>query len=257
MSKRVISLLIVAVMLCISFSAYAAEETVYKLGDRVLRQSMKGDDVLEAQQRLAHYKYYVGKLDGIFGPEMLKAVYKFQKKNDLTVDGRIGPATIAKLTSDSANAADAVEPVPAVLKPGATGDAVKELQKHLKDTYYYNGEINGVYDKYVVRAVRAFQESAGLKVDGLTGPATRDALYNRKAAIFNGGIPVRLLDSGARGYDVYVLQKKLNELNYLTISPSGYFGEETDKAVRVLESKGFRSAVFEAMKACTKRSREL
>ena len=43
------------------------------------------------------------------------------------------------------------------------------------------------------------------------------------------------------------------ELKDMVCSPAG----TTIEAVRVLENKGFRSAVFEAMKACTKRSREL
>lgn len=234
--KRLISVLLIVVMAFISVTAYAADAPAYKLGDRVIRQSMKGDDVLEAQKRLAHYQYYEGKLDGIYGPEMLKAVYRFQKKNDLTVDGRIGPATIAKLTSDSANAADAKDPAPAILQSGAQGEAVKELQRHLKETYYYKGEIDGIFDLDVSRAVRAFQESAGLKADSKAGPDTKDALYNRKDAIFNGGIPVRLLDAGTRGYDVYVLQKRLAELQYLTIAPSGYYGEDTVKAVCALEA---------------------
>ena len=42
-------------------------------------------------------------------------------------------------------------------------------------------------------------------------------------------------------------------LKDMVCSPAG----TTIEAVRVLEKEGFRSAVFEAMKACTKRSREL
>lgn len=47
--------------------------------------------------------------------------------------------------------------------------------------------------------------------------------------------------------------KHPGELKDMVCSPAG----TTIEAVRVLEEKGFRSAVFEAMKACVKKSREM
>ena len=43
------------------------------------------------------------------------------------------------------------------------------------------------------------------------------------------------------------------ELKDMVCSPGG----TTIEAVRVLEEKGFRSAVIEAMKACTRKAREM
>lgn len=49
--------------------------------------------IREAQGILKELGYYSGEPDGIPGPRTLAAVKAFQKKNKLTVDGIIGPAT--------------------------------------------------------------------------------------------------------------------------------------------------------------------
>ena len=53
--------------------------------------------VREAQQKLKNWHYLDGNVDGIFGPQTQKAVMYFQRKNGLTQDGIIGPATAAKM----------------------------------------------------------------------------------------------------------------------------------------------------------------
>lgn len=69
--------------------ALAAGATL-RLGDR-------GEKVREAQQKLKNWHYLDGNVDGIFGPQTQKAVMYFQRKNGLTQDGIIGPATAAKM----------------------------------------------------------------------------------------------------------------------------------------------------------------
>ncbi len=199
---------------------------------RTLTQGMKGDDVLAAQGRLTYYKYYTGPLDGSFGSVMLTAVKQFQRRNELVVDGKIGPKTLAVLNSDTALGKNDPDPNE-TLSIGKSGEAVKELQRQLRETYYYAGKIDGVFGSEVLRAVKAFQTSAGLNADGKAGPRTLDALYNRTAKIFTGGIPVRDLAQGSRGWDVKVLQDKLAGLNYsLTYYTTGYFDAYTAAAVK-------------------------
>lgn len=64
----------------------------------------------------------------------------------------------------------------AVLKQGATGGEVKELQRRLKMWGYYNGAVDGVYGKQTVEAVKYFQRKNGLTPDGIAGRATFAAL---------------------------------------------------------------------------------
>jgi peptidoglycan hydrolase-like protein with peptidoglycan-binding domain len=211
------------------------EEPVPEKG-RTLIKGMEGQDVLQAQVRLQWYGYYTGLLDGKFGASMYTAVVKFQRRNELTVDGKIGPSTRAVLFSDNAVGKDDPEAV-GTLGYGSHGDAVKELQRQLRETYYYTGTIDGIFGSAVTRAVKWFQASAGLNADGKVGSRTKDALYNRTARIFNGGIPVRELYQGIRGYDVMVLQNKLADMNYnLGYATPGYYDSYTVAAVKAFQA---------------------
>ncbi len=229
MKKRLMAFLLVLVMMLpLAALADSAESGTLEFG-------MNGAEVLALQTRLEELGYYHNGLDGQFGNGVLTAVKQFQRNNGLTVDGKVGPLTMAKLNSKDAVDAPTVE-ANKTLAYGASGESVKELQRELRATYYYAGKIDGVFGTELSRAVKWFQASAGLTADGKVGPATKNALFNRAAKIFNGGIPVRALSAGYRGYDVYVLQKKLASLNYLSITPSGYYGEDTVAAVKAFQT---------------------
>ncbi len=71
-------------------------------------------------------------------------------------------------------AADVVQT--AVLRQGASGGEVKEVQRRLKNWGYYSGEVDGIYGPKTVEAVKYFQRKNGLTVDGIAGKATYAAL---------------------------------------------------------------------------------
>ncbi len=64
----------------------------------------------------------------------------------------------------------------AVLRQGASGGEVKELQRRLKMWGYYKGAVDGVYGKQTVEAVKYFQRKNGLTADGIAGKSTFEAL---------------------------------------------------------------------------------
>lgn len=75
----------------------------------------------------------------------------------------------------------------AVLKQGASGGEVKEVQRRLKEWGYYTGAIDGVYGKQTVEAVKAFQRKNGLTADGIAGKSTYEALgMNDSARVLDG-----------------------------------------------------------------------
>ncbi len=78
----------------------ALVEAGYELGDRLLlrtRVPLRGDDVVELQQRLNQLGFDAGNEDGIFGRATQAAVEEFQRNTGLAVDGRVGPATAHQL----------------------------------------------------------------------------------------------------------------------------------------------------------------
>ena len=75
----------------------------------------------------------------------------------------------------------------AVLRQGASGGEVKELQRRLKEWGYYNGAVDGVYGKGTVEAVKKFQKKNGLTADGVAGLDTFKALgMNESVKVLEG-----------------------------------------------------------------------
>ena len=63
----------------------------------VLSLGSRGTYVQFLQSILKKIGYYVGEIDGVFGPNTRDFVYKFQKEYGLAVDGVVGKSTWNKL----------------------------------------------------------------------------------------------------------------------------------------------------------------
>ncbi len=65
----------------------------------------RGEEVKKIQEKLKAWGYYTGGVDGIYGSQTFEAVKKFQRKNNLSVDGIAGTKTLQALgiTSGSSN----------------------------------------------------------------------------------------------------------------------------------------------------------
>jgi len=72
----------------------------FRLGDRMLyRRSpmMRGDDVSRLQQSLGSLGFDAGKIDGLFGPDTLRAVLDFQHNRGMAEDGFAGREVVEEL----------------------------------------------------------------------------------------------------------------------------------------------------------------
>jgi hypothetical protein len=69
------------------------------LPTQALKSGDSGVQVKRLQQALAAVGYSPGKVDGHYGPATKTALEKFQKAKKLTVDGILGPKTLAALTA--------------------------------------------------------------------------------------------------------------------------------------------------------------
>ena len=191
-------------------------------------------DVSEIQTLLKQYGYYSGEINGDYTSATATAVKKFQTRNGLKADGKVGPLTMEKLL-DTANVVKATDMVATytTLATGSSGKEVENLQLQLRNAMYYTGLIDGVYGPKVVAAVKQFQAAAGLTADGKAGSNTRSALANYQSAI--GTYPKRSLRIGCRGYDVYILQQKLVALNYLSAYTKGVYDARMAAAIKKVE----------------------
>jgi hypothetical protein len=68
------------------------------------------------------------------------------------------------------------KPAVTTLKNGSRGSAVSDLQTKLNKLGFDCGKVDGIFGSKTEAAVRLFQASKGLKVDGIAGEATQDAL---------------------------------------------------------------------------------
>lgn len=96
----------------------------------------------------------------------------------------------------------------AVLKQGATGGEVKELQRRLKEWGYYFGEVDGVYGAKTVEAVKYFQRKNGLTPDGIAGKSTFAALgMNDSVKVLENDKKPSQSGSNYTNSDLYLLAK--------------------------------------------------
>lgn len=61
-------------------------------------------------------------------------------------------------------------------KYGSRGTTVKQIQARLKNWGYYKGNVDGIYGYQTTQAVKYFQRTHGLKVDGIAGAKTLAAI---------------------------------------------------------------------------------
>ena len=82
--------LLFALKIAIITLAQSAQAATYRMGS-------SGEQVRTIQTKLKNWGYYSGAVDGIYGAQTSKAVEYFQRKNGLTADGIVGPATLRAL----------------------------------------------------------------------------------------------------------------------------------------------------------------
>lgn len=119
-----------------------------------------------------------------------------------------------------------------LLKVGSQGSSVKETQSDLNDQGY-NISIDSIFGPATQKAVKSFQKSQGLQVDGIVGPQTLKKLKGKTSPTKenNKKSNTSLLKEGDRGTQVKDLQSSLTKHGH-NISKDGIFGPVTGKAVR-------------------------
>jgi len=215
-----------------SYNTGVNTSDISSTGYVTLEEGSSGDAVRRLQERLKKLGYYNGSVDGSFGEGTAAAVMAFQLRNNLTVDGKAGPATQRELYgSGSAISYSA-------LREGEEGSAVRNLQYTLYELGYYDGKIDGSYGKTTADAVRAFQIQNKLTpVDGVAGSATLSRLYSSDALPATAAaVDYNAARPGDRGELVVEIQDCLVQAGYLD-SITGVYDDATTEAVKAFQRK--------------------
>ena len=242
-----------------------------------LRVGNVGDDVRTVQirlNRIAQNYPAIPKIvqtDGIFVEDTEAAVRAFQEIFNLTPDGVVGRATwyeiqaiyagvkrLNELDSEGIRLEEVTKQFPEVLREGDSGTGVLSLQYYLSFlAAYYNTipavSIDGTFGPATRAAVVDLQSTFGLVPDGIVGPETWETMYRAYLGIVgtvpeeftvSGAIPFPgvVLRQGADSPAVRVLQEYLNRISQAypsipSVTPTGYFGNQTEAAVRAFRAE--------------------
>ncbi|WP_157090044.1 peptidoglycan-binding domain-containing protein [Janibacter melonis] len=211
-------------------------ESLAKYFKTALRLGSSGEAVKAAQKKLGV------SADGAYGEKTAAAVRAFQRKMTLRVDGIVGEnawRALAGLPYVKNGSAPEPKPTPVtptvrstteyspvkstVLAVGARGSAVKVLQRALAVG------VDGAFGPGTQKAVRTFQQRAGLKATGVVDTKTWTALEARDYPFLRYRTTV--LKPGSKGSVVTALQRALG------IRADGSYGAQTVEAVKSLQGR--------------------
>ncbi|MGV0807876.1 peptidoglycan-binding protein [Mycolicibacterium setense] len=120
----------------------------------------RGDDgpFVQILQHLLRARAFGLKVDGVFGEVTERAVRRFQGNQGIGVDGIVGPVTWSRLFI--------------TVRLGSTGEAVKGVQVRMNLRQADPIDVDGSFGPRTRQAVREFQSSQNIDVDGVAGPIT-------------------------------------------------------------------------------------
>jgi len=126
-----------------------------------------GENVYSVQLLLEAHGYSLS-IDGDFGPQTVSAVKSFQSAHSLGVDGIVGSQTWPALIITT--------------QQGSTGSTVEALQRQL-NAHGHSLTVDGDFGPATATAVKSFQSSKGIGVDGIAGPQTWQSLVGTSGGV--------------------------------------------------------------------------
>ena len=208
--------------------------------------------------------------DGVFSFDTEDSVRRFQEVFSLTPDGIVGPATwyriqliynavkrLNELDSEGIKLEEVTQQYERELSEGDTGVEVNNVQYLLAYLSQFfdtipSVDIDGIYGSDTANAVRSFQRTFDLPITGAVDYPTWDVMYRTYLGFIQTipfkyvegnilpypGIPLRL---GSESETVRLLQEYINYIANIipeipSVSPTGYFGTQTQGAVIALQN---------------------
>ena len=153
----------------------------------MLKPGDRGDVVTVVTNTL-HRLGYLDSTQEIFTPQVSDAVAAFQQARGLTITGAIDDATNIALEEARWKLGDRSLRLES---PAMRGDDVATLQSRLVDMGFNPGRVDGIFGPLTEGAIKEFQKSIGVKVDGICGPGTIIGLMRLMRTV-TGGAPTEL-----------------------------------------------------------------
>lgn len=132
----------------------------------LLKKGMNSYEVQMLQSNLKLLNYAPGVIDGVFGDITAAAVRRFQRENNLTVDGVVGDETWSCIKSN-----------------------VMEIQRNLND-HGADIVVDGISGANTINAVLAFQSAHNMICDGIVGINTLKVLQEGSDGIQKGSYDI-------------------------------------------------------------------
>jgi peptidoglycan hydrolase-like protein with peptidoglycan-binding domain len=210
----------------------------------ILVVGSRGPQVILLQQQLQRLGYYTGTVDGLFDEDTRRAVIGFQRAYGITPTGQVGPTTqfylvrvVAQPTVVRPIAQVPAVPIQPAIAPsisltvGDTGTSVRRIQRRLRELNFYDGPINGFFDRDTQNAVLRFQQANGITTTGIVGPTTETYMFDLNRRTFgNVTTPVTTRPPGDR-VDVAALQQRLRTQGLYGGPIDGRYDARTEAAV--------------------------
>jgi peptidoglycan hydrolase-like protein with peptidoglycan-binding domain len=157
-------------------------------GESTIRVGTTGRAVRRLQRALRRTPNLGITVDGTFGPQLEASVKAFQEGAGLTADGIVGPLTWAALPDG--------RPMP-LLKEGASGDVVRELQRVLTNGASEWGTppqgVDGHFGPRTKASVMAFQSWGGVATDGIVGDRTWSVSLHAASATLESAVGLQFV----------------------------------------------------------------
>lgn len=192
---------------CVTFGDYTKNMNLVQLSSG----SRPGIRIAVLQRRLQEMGYYKGVITGAYSSSVITAVRTFQIFNNMKsqyVTGKANTETRKLMLNEAAKTYGDVCGDD-TLKLGDSEDAVKTLQNKLKELGYYTGDVDGVYSRAVVEAVKMFQRYNGFYPSGVAYSNVLAKLYSGSAVSYTNAKVEKLIDvAEAQLGDRYVSGKR-------------------------------------------------
>ena len=190
---------------------------------------------------------------GTRNPELIESPTPQPTATAAAVTRQPGATTIAPLYTPQPTATTAPTGIPASntaasytrLEPGDTGDDVTRLQNRLIQLGYLTGTADGRYGTQTQNAIKLFQKALGISQTGIANVSLQERLFSINAPVYSPSaatsVPAQTstvnsvasyptLVRGDEGDAVLTLQRRLQELGYLSGLADGKFGGQTESA---------------------------